>query len=119
MTDVHHFDIDVALIGNRTKILMDGRPIIGVRSVCVNVDANEISKITLEIVGTASVTGDAQVWIKDSTQEMSDRTTVAEARADAAEARASAAEATGTASMDGATLAYIVPVKAIDGEDKH
>ena len=81
MTDVHHFDIDVALIGDRTKILMDGRPIVGVRSICVNVGMNDISKITLEIVGTASITGDAQVWIKDATQEMSDRTTAAEARA--------------------------------------
>ena len=129
MTDVHHFEINVALIGDRTTILMDGRPVVGVRSVCVNVGVDEISKITLEIVGTASVTGDAQVWIKDSTQEMFDRTDAAEAKADAAlirtgaaEARADAAEANSPAGLEGATLAYIVPVGAVpvvDGEDKN
>lgn len=127
MADVHHFDIKVNLIADNSTVLMDGRPLTGVRSICLDVEQGKVSTVTLELDATATVFGDAKVWIKDQTQALSDKTDAAEARADAAdirtvvaEARADAAEASSTAGMDGATLAYIVPVKAIpDGEDRH
>ncbi len=89
---------------------MDGRPLAGVRAFKVECAPGTVTKITLELTGTASLAGDGQVWVKDATtQELTDRADVAETRADVAEARADAAEANGP-DIDAGTMVYIVPV---------
>jgi hypothetical protein len=92
MEDVHHFDVDVALAGVGTTIMLDGRPLCGVRSIKVESGVDQVSKITLEIIGTAKLTGDGAVYVLDRTQEMTDKVTDAETRATYAETRATDAE---------------------------
>lgn len=69
MEDVHHFDIDVKLTGQGSTVLMDGQPLRCVRSVCVKVGIDQLSTVTLEVIGTGKITGDAQVWIKPPDEE--------------------------------------------------
>ena len=92
-----------------TEILMDGVPLTGVHAFRIECDNNTKSRIILEIAGSATLTGDAQVWISDATQAQTDKADAAETRADAAEARAEAAEAK-VPDIQSGTLAYIVPV---------
>jgi hypothetical protein len=106
---VHHFDINMSLGCSETKILMDGVPLTGVHAFRIECDGNSKSRIILEIAGSATLTGDAQVWISDATQAQADKAEAAETRADAAEARADAAEAK-VPDLQNGTLAYIVPV---------
>lgn len=109
---MHHFDIKMTPECERTEILMDGRPLTGVRAFRVECAPGTVTKITLELTGTASLVGDGQVWVKDATQELADKAVAAEIRADEAEARADAAEAKdGGFPPPGSTLAYIVPVE--------
>ena len=121
---MHHFDIKMSPKCEQTEIRMDGRALTGVRAFKVECAPGTVTKITLELTGTASLVGDGQVWVKDTTaQELTDRTDAAEARADVAEARADAAEAKEGSGFPphGGTLAYIVPVEVglpvKDGED--
>jgi hypothetical protein len=123
---VHHFDIKMTPKCEQTEILMDGRPLTGVHAFKVECAPGQVTKITLELAGTASLVGNGQVWVKDTTQELTDRADVAEGRAhtaedraDVAEARADAAEAGhgGTFPPPGSTLAYIVPVETVASDD--
>ena len=66
MEDVHHFDIDVKLTGQGSTILMDGKPLRCVRAICVDVGVDKLSTVTIEVVGTAKLQGDAQFWIVDA-----------------------------------------------------
>lgn len=116
MEDVNHFDIDMKVNGFDTTILMNGKLLAGVRSFKIECGADQISRVTLEIIGTAKLTGEGQVWVKDMTRELTDRAHTAEDRADVAEARADAAEANPGGdgkflAPEGGTLAYIVPVE--------
>jgi hypothetical protein len=110
--DVHHFDIDMTLAGDGTTVIMDGKRLTGVRSFRIDCGIDQVSRITLEILGTANLAGDGQVWVKPPTDEMAERIEAAEIRAEEAEARAEAAEAKDGDSVlpPGGTLAYIVPV---------
>lgn len=117
---MHHFDIKLTPKCEAVEILMDGRPLTGVHAFKVECAPGTVTKITLELAGTASLVGEGQVWVKDTTQELTDRAHTAEDRADVAEARADAAEAghSGTFPPPGSTLAYIVPVEAINPDDE-
>lgn len=117
--------------GAGTVIKMDGRKLDGVRSVRVETSYDGVSTVTLEFVATASIDGEAQVWIKDRTQALENRAAAAEDRADEAQIRAHDAEGRATDAEDRATaseartsidtsagtLAYIVPVNPPTPDD--
>ena len=106
---MHHFDIKMTLNCQDVQILMDGRPLSGVKGFRVECGDGHTSRIILEIAASADLIGEAQVWVKDETQELFDKAEAAEDRADVAEARADAAEAK-VPNIEHGTLAYIVPV---------
>ena len=117
ISDVHHFEIDVALKGIGTIIKMDGRPLHGIRMVKVCAGLDTLTTVTLEFTATATISGEAQVWVRDLQQGLRERAVAAEHRADKAEFRADKAEhRADTAESapnfrpEDATLAYIVPV---------
>lgn len=66
MEDAHHFEIDAKLAGLGSTVKMDGLVLKNVRSVKVSVGCDEITAITLEVVGTAKVHGQGRVWIIDA-----------------------------------------------------
>lgn len=117
ISDVHHFEIDVALKGIGTIIKMDGRPLHGIRMVKVCAGLDTLSTVTLEFTATATISGEAQVWVRDLQQGLRERAVAAEHRADKAEFRADkaehradTAESAPSFRPEDATLAYIVPV---------
>lgn len=79
MEDAHHFEIEAKLAGLGSTVKMDGTTLKNVRSVKVSVGCDEITAVTLEIVGTAKVHGIGQIWIVDA-----DKIAAEEAAADAA-----------------------------------
>lgn len=126
---MHHFDIHMDVDCDKTRVLMDGKPLEGVHAFRVECSKGGVTRITLEMSGTSNIYGQAQVWVKDEAlslvnqadaadsranaadhraTEADDRATAAEARADAAESRAPFDPSTGT-------LAYIVPVPKNEG----
>lgn len=66
MEDAHHFEINAKLAGLGSTVSMDGNLLKNVRSVKLSVACDEITAITLEIIGTARVHGQGQVWIVDA-----------------------------------------------------
>lgn len=99
----------MTLKGLGTIIRMDGRTLNGVRSFKVCAGLDSLSTITLEFAATATIAGEAQVWVRDLQQGLRELVVAAEHRAERAEARADEAEAAAGQSPVGA-MAYIVPV---------
>ena len=66
MEEAHHFEVDAKLAGLGSTVKMDGLILKNVRSVKVDVGCDQITAITLEIVGTAEVHGQGRVWIIDA-----------------------------------------------------
>lgn len=114
---------------DKTRVLMDGKPLTGVHAFRIECSKGGITRITLELAGTASIDGEAQVWVKDENQNLINRADAADGRANAAvnraaaadnrataaEARADAAEARPMIDTSTGTLAYIVPVPKNEG----
>ena len=69
MKDVHHFDINATITGQGSTILMDGQRLKCVRSISLDVGVDKLTTITLEVIGTAKLTGDAQVWVKNADED--------------------------------------------------
>ena len=67
--DTHHFDINMTLTGMGTSILMDGKPVTGVRSFRIDCGVDRVSTITLEVNCTTNLTGNGQVWIIDPAKQ--------------------------------------------------
>ena len=107
----------MTLKGLGTIIRMDGRALNGIRSVKICAGLDTLSTVTLEFAATATLAGEAQVWVRDLQQGLRDRAVAAEHRADRAEARADEAEAAAGQSPVGA-MAYIVPVTPEKGNDE-
>lgn len=87
MEDAHHFEVDAKLAGLGSVVKLDGMPLKNVRSFKVSTAYDEITTITLEIVGTARCHGQGQVWIVDADKIAAEETAAAELAAlDAEEA---------------------------------
>lgn len=126
---MHHFDIHMAVECDKTRVLMDGKPLEGVHAFRVECNKGGITRITLEMSGTANIDGQGQVWVKDENLDLINRADAADGRAtaaghraddadnraSAAEARADAAEARPPFDPSTGTLAYIVPVPKNEG----
>lgn len=106
----------MALKGVGTVTKMDGRTLHGIRSVKVCIGLDSLSTVTLEFAATATISGEAQVWVRDLQQGLRERVIEAEQRAERAEARADEAESEASKPPSGA-MAYIVPVPADKGTD--
>lgn len=126
---MHHFDIHMDVDCDKTRVLMDGKPLEGVHAFRVECSKGGVTRITLEMSGTSNIDGQAQVWVQDETLTLmnkadaadsranaaDNRATKADDRATAAEARADAAEARPMIDTSTGTLAYIVPVPKNEG----
>ena len=126
---MHHFDIHMETECDKTRVLMDGKPLNGVHAFRIECSRGGITRITLELSGTANIEGQGQVWVKDDNLDLINRADAADGRATAAgqradnadnrataaEARADAAETRAPFDPSTGTLAYIVPVPKNEG----
>ena len=92
MEDAHYFEVDAKLAGLGSTVKMDGVPLKNVRSFKVSTGCDEITTITLEIVGTARVHGQGQVWIVDADKIAAEEASAAVAAAELAALDAEEAE---------------------------
>ena len=102
---MHHFEITMGETCAEAVVKMDGKVVTGLKSFSVDCGVHDVPRITLEleIAETSLLSGRAQVWVRDKTDELVERAEVAEARAEACESEHGHPP-------PGSTLAYIVPV---------
>lgn len=98
---------------DQTRVLMDGKPLHGVHAFRIECSKGGITRITLELSGTADIDGQAQVWVNGS--DPPPQSPPAEPKPAAAEARPDGVDPKPLIDPATGTLAYIVPVPKNEG----